>query len=118
MPPLEMDPAIRGIADRIKEVRVRLGWNQEQFAHAIGVPRSHLSDIETYRIVPSLPAILGVLGLHIAAEPSQWEEEDAPTSPARPRHPQRPDRPISGDCCCSAPVLPATIRPARRTRSG
>jgi transcriptional regulator with XRE-family HTH domain len=39
--------------------------SQEGFAQLIGVSRSHLSAIETYRIEPSLECILGVLVLDL-----------------------------------------------------
>jgi DNA-binding XRE family transcriptional regulator len=73
-----MSPALRGspaasIADRIKEVRVSFGMTQEDFADLIEVTRSHLASIETYRIEPSLSAIIGVLciDLRVAGEPTR-----------------------------------------------
>lgn len=102
MPPAEMDPAVQGIADRIKEVRERCGLSQEDFAHAIGVTRSHLSDIETYRIEPSIVALLGVLGIHLAGVPDKGQ---LPAEPVNARWLLLGPAPMRDD-----------YRPARRTR--
>jgi DNA-binding XRE family transcriptional regulator len=65
MSPSSYQSAEAGIADRIKEVRLSLGLTQEQFADVIGVSRTHLASIETYRVEPSIQAVLGVLVLDL-----------------------------------------------------
>lgn len=119
MAPTEVDPAVRSIADRIKELRVKRGLTQDQFAHMIGVTRSHLSDVETYRVEPSWPVVLGVLGLHIAGSPAVFEEGDVPAWPGRPRTPEAFHRPIDANWLILGPA-PAVddYRPSRRTRQG
>lgn len=61
MAPVHRGSAAASIADRIDLVRTEMELTQEEFAEAIGVTRSHLASIETYRIEPSLAAIIGVL---------------------------------------------------------
>jgi DNA-binding XRE family transcriptional regulator len=65
-----LSPVLRGsakaaIADRIRHVRTVNNLTQDGFAQLIGVSRSHLSAVETYRIEPSLECILGVLVLDL-----------------------------------------------------
>lgn len=71
MSPVQQNSAAAAIADRIRAVRANINMTQEDFAELIDVTRSHLSHIETYRIEPSLRAILGVLvlDLRISGEP-------------------------------------------------
>lgn len=102
MSPVELDPVIRGIADRIKEVRDRCEMPQEDFAHAIGITRSQLSDIETYRVEVSPTAIIGVLGLHHAAIPLKGK---LPAEPVDARWLMLGPAPMLED-----------YRPARRSR--
>jgi DNA-binding XRE family transcriptional regulator len=52
------------IADRIKEVRTEMDQTQTEFAWNLNVKRSHLADVETYRIEPSLSVLLGVLSIN------------------------------------------------------
>ncbi len=103
MAPAELDALRKGIADRIKEVRDECEMSQDDFAHAIGITRGHLSDIETYRVEPSLPAIIGVIGLHHAAIPMKGV---------------LPDDPVDARWLLVGPVpMKRKYRPARRTRS-
>jgi putative transcriptional regulator len=48
---LPWTPAIR---NRVKELRVRRGWTQQQLADAAGVSRQSINSIERDRYVPSL----------------------------------------------------------------
>lgn len=47
-----------GIINRVKELRVRQGWTQEQLAAAAGVSRQSINSIERNRYVPSLELAL------------------------------------------------------------
>jgi putative transcriptional regulator len=42
------------ITNRVKELRIALGWTQEQLAQAAGVSRQSINSIERNRYVPSL----------------------------------------------------------------
>jgi len=46
------------ITNRVKELRIALGWTQEQLAHAAGVSRQSINSIERNRYVPSLELAL------------------------------------------------------------
>ena len=46
------------IANRVKELRIALGWTQEQLAQAAGVSRQSINSIERNRYVPSLELAL------------------------------------------------------------
>jgi putative transcriptional regulator len=46
------------ITNRIKELRIALGWTQEQLAQAAGVSRQSINSIERNRYVPSLELAL------------------------------------------------------------
>ena len=46
------------IANRVKELRIALGWTQEQLAQAAGVSRQSINSIERDRYVPSLELAL------------------------------------------------------------
>ncbi|UPY36202.1 helix-turn-helix transcriptional regulator [Sediminicoccus sp. KRV36] len=73
MAPAKSGSPAASIADRIREVRLELRMTQEDFADLVGVTRSHLASIETYRIEPSLSSIIGVLCLDLlpAGEPAR-----------------------------------------------
>lgn len=45
-------------ANRVKELRIALGWTQEQLAQAAGVSRQSINSIERNRYVPSLELAL------------------------------------------------------------
>ena len=55
------------IGRRIRYLRIRAGFTQEQFARSIGiVDRAHISRIEAGRIMPTLPTLIRMaLALHI-----------------------------------------------------
>ena len=42
------------IRNRVKELRTRRGWTQQQLADAVGVSRQSINSIERNRYVPSL----------------------------------------------------------------
>jgi len=46
------------ISNRVKELRLALGWTQEQLAQAAGVSRQSVNSIERERYVPSLELAL------------------------------------------------------------
>lgn len=48
----------QAIRNRVKEMRVALGWTQEQLAQATGVSRQSINSIERERYVPSLELAL------------------------------------------------------------
>lgn len=50
-----MTPAIK---NRVRELRLDLGWTQQQLAEAVGVSRQSINSIECGRYVPSLPLAL------------------------------------------------------------
>lgn len=48
----------QAITNRVKELRIALGWTQEQLAQAAGVSRQSINSIERNRYVPSLELAL------------------------------------------------------------
>jgi putative transcriptional regulator len=46
------------ITNRVKELRGKRGWTQQQLAAAVGVSRQSINSIERNRYVPSLPLAL------------------------------------------------------------
>jgi putative transcriptional regulator len=46
------------ITNRVKELRIALGWTQEELAQAAGVSRQSINSIERNRYVPSLELAL------------------------------------------------------------
>ena len=53
----ELDMA-ETITNRVKELRGKRGWTQQQLADAVGVSRQSINSIERNRYVPSLPLAL------------------------------------------------------------
>ena len=49
---------VQTVTNRVKELRVALGWTQEQLALAAGVSRQSINSIERNRYVPSLELAL------------------------------------------------------------
>jgi putative transcriptional regulator len=50
-----MTPDVR---NRVKELRDKRGWTQQDLADAVGVSRQSINSIERERYVPSLPLAL------------------------------------------------------------
>ncbi len=48
----------QAITNRVKELRIALGWTQEQLAQVAGVSRQSINSIERNRYVPSLELAL------------------------------------------------------------
>jgi len=46
------------VLNRVKELRERHGWTQQDLADAVGVSRQSINSIERQRYVPSLPLAL------------------------------------------------------------
>jgi putative transcriptional regulator len=46
------------IINKVKTLRSRRGWTQQQLAEAVGVSRQSINSIERNRYVPSLPLAL------------------------------------------------------------
>jgi len=46
------------VQNRVKELRAKRGWTQEQLAHAVGVSRQSINSIERQRYEPSLALAL------------------------------------------------------------
>ena len=46
------------VLNRVKDLRLRRGWTQQQLADAVGVSRQSINSIECNRYVPSLPLAL------------------------------------------------------------
>ena len=47
-----------GINNRVREMRIRNGWTQQQLADEVGVSRQSINSIECNRYVPSLALAL------------------------------------------------------------
>lgn len=41
-----LDPLLKRLGDRIRELRNERGWSQEELAHRVGVDRTYQSDVE------------------------------------------------------------------------
>jgi putative transcriptional regulator len=46
------------VTNRVKDLRLRRGWTQQDLAEAVGVSRQSINSIECNRYVPSLPLAL------------------------------------------------------------
>jgi len=46
------------VQNRVKDLRLRRGWTQQQLAQAVGVSRQSINSIECNRYVPSLSLAL------------------------------------------------------------
>nr|WP_294557714.1 helix-turn-helix transcriptional regulator [uncultured Rhodopila sp.] len=81
--------AAKGVADRVRELRLGLGLNQTEFARAIGASRSYLSDVENRKAKVSVDLLFDIVArfrekadkatlgwlLTGRAEPVPWGEE-------------------------------------------
>ena len=41
-----LDPNLKRVGNRIREIRAERGWSQEHLAHLVGVDRTYQSDVE------------------------------------------------------------------------
>jgi putative transcriptional regulator len=48
----------QGVSNRVKALRSKRGWTQQELAGAVGVSRQSINSIERNRYVPSLPLAL------------------------------------------------------------
>ncbi len=48
------------VHNRVRELRLELGWTQQQLGEAVGVSRQSINSIERGRYVPSLPLALAI----------------------------------------------------------
>lgn len=68
------------VLNRVKELRERRGWTQQELAEAVGVSRQSINSIERQRYVPSLPlALLFARVFRIATDEIFELEKPAPT---------------------------------------
>ena len=56
-------PNYTEIGERIREIRLRLGWSQEQLAEQCGLSKTHMSHIETGNTVPSLRIFIDLINI-------------------------------------------------------
>jgi putative transcriptional regulator len=61
--------ASENVLNRVKELREKRGWTQQDLADAVGVSRQSINSIERQRYVPSLPlALLFARAFHVATD--------------------------------------------------
>jgi putative transcriptional regulator len=69
------------VLNRVKELREKLGWTQQQLAEAVGVSRQSINSIERQRYVPSLPlALLFARLFRVTTDELFQLEGDAPAA--------------------------------------
>ena len=74
------------VLNRVKELRERHGWTQQELAEAVGVSRQSINSIERQRYVPSLTlALLFARVFRVATDAIFELETPAPTYEQRPR---------------------------------
>lgn len=67
------------VLNRVKELRERHGWTQQDLADAVGVSRQSINSIERQRYVPSLPlALLFARVFHVGTDTIFELETPAP----------------------------------------
>jgi putative transcriptional regulator len=55
-----LNPRKRYMRNRIRTLRTERGWSQAELAAVLGVSRQTVNNVETGRVVPSLPLALAV----------------------------------------------------------
>ena len=68
----------QGIKNRVKELRGKREWTQEQLAKAVGVSRQSINSIERERYVPSLELALTFARVFGCATDEIFQLEQAP----------------------------------------
>jgi len=72
MKPVRMDRLPEAISRELKAARLRRGWSQAEVGRQVGLPQTHVSGIETGRIVPRFDTLLDlvrVLGMDLVLVP-------------------------------------------------
>ncbi|MDE2466228.1 MAG: helix-turn-helix transcriptional regulator [Alphaproteobacteria bacterium] len=70
--PIRMDRLPEAISRELKAARLRRGWSQAEVGKQAGLPQTHISGIETGRIVPRFDTLLDlvrVLGMDLVLVP-------------------------------------------------
>ena len=73
------------VLNRVKELRERHGWTQQELAEAVGVSRQSINSIERQRYVPSLPLALLFARVFRVATDAIFELEKPAAVYERPR---------------------------------
>lgn len=74
-PGVEPESEYGKLAQRIRQMRERLGKTQEEFADMVGVSRSVVSHVESFRARPSVEMILGLLKLDNVLAPRRIDRD-------------------------------------------
>lgn len=74
-PGVEPESEYGKLAQRIRQMRERLGKTQEEFAEMVGVSRSVVSHVESFRARPSVEMILGLLHLDNVLAPRRIDRD-------------------------------------------
>ena len=72
MKPIRMNRLPETICRELKAARLRRGWSQTEVGQQAGLPQTHISGIETGRIVPRFDTLLDlvrVLGMDLVLVP-------------------------------------------------
>ena len=72
MKSVRMDRLPENISRELKAARLRRGWSQAEVGNRAGLPQTHISGIETGRIVPRFDTLLHlvrVLGMDLVLVP-------------------------------------------------
>jgi putative transcriptional regulator len=73
------------VLNRVKELRERQGWTQQELAEAVGVSRQSINSIERQRYVPSLSLALLFARIFRTSTDDIFELEKPAPAYARPR---------------------------------
>ena len=57
-----MQPVQKALGSRIREMRLKRGWSQEEFADICGIHRSHMGEIERGETNLTLSTLLTISG--------------------------------------------------------
>ncbi len=59
--PLRLEGLPEDMRRELKEARVRRGWSQRELGRRLGLPQTHISGIESGRIVPRYDTLLEIV---------------------------------------------------------